>query len=424
MALCALQLEDECHGSDSIPNMSYLTVSIAFLLMIPNIPGNLLEILAVALDPYKKLRTPFNFMMTNLAVADLVVGVVTEPMSIYIHWKEGMGEHVTLGELRVLFMSYFISCTASLLSLATLAVERYLAIRYPYIYKNQLTKRRVLRTAIGIWTISIALSCIYFKVGYVTYAFIFANTAIVITITIICFMYYLMYRALKMRARSDTPVAIVDNGTPESHDQSTVVENGNALAEYQNERDESTSPENKNTTVHQNAPSKSHLQNNSAENSVPESHSQNEHENTPSAPPESCLNTAEDLKIIPEQNTGEHENATPDNHQSRIYITLEQRLTKRFLVVLMALLLCYGPSTILIYAMAFCASCSCTTLHWLRDLQFLFVIANSSVNFFAYALRSSRFRKAFAKILRIKTRERSLATVGRMADSSTDIMNV
>jgi hypothetical protein len=237
-------------------------------------------------------------------------------------------------------------------------------------------------------------------------------------------MYYLMYRALKMRARSDTPVAIVDNGTPESHDQSTVVENGNALAEYQNERDESTSPENKNTTVHQNAPSKSHLQNNSAENSVPESHSQNEHENTPSAPPESCLNTAEDLKIIPEQNTGEHENATPDNHQSRIYITLEQRLTKRFLVVLMALLLCYGPSTILIYAMAFCASCSCTTLHWLRDLQFLFVIANSSVNFFAYALRSSRFRKAFAKILRIKTRERSLATVGRMADSSTDIMNV
>jgi hypothetical protein len=233
-----------------------------------------------------------------------------------------------------------------------------------------------------------------------------------------------MYRALKMRARSDTPVAIVDNGTPESHDQSTVVENGNALAEYQNERDESTSPENQNTTVHQNTPSKSHQQNNSAENSVPESHSQNEHENTPSAPPESCLNTAEDLKIIPEQNTGEHENATPDNHQSRIYITLEQRLTKRFLVVLMALLLCYGPSTILIYVMTFCASCSCTTLHWLRDLQFLFVIANSSVNFFAYALRSSRFRKAFAKILRIKTRERSLATVGRMADSSTDIMNV
>ena len=129
MALCALQLEDECHGNDSIPNMSYLTVSIAFLLMILNIPGNLLEILAVALDPYKKLRTPFNFMMTNLAVADLVVGVVTVPMSIYIHWKEGMGEHVTLGELRVLFMSYFISCTASLLSLATLAVERYLAIR-------------------------------------------------------------------------------------------------------------------------------------------------------------------------------------------------------------------------------------------------------------------------------------------------------
>jgi hypothetical protein len=125
----ALAVEEECHGKDSTPNLSYFTVTFAFILMIINIPGNLLQILAVVLDPFKKLRTPFNFMMTNLAIADLLVGTVTEPMSIYTHWTEGMGEHVTLRESRVLFMSYFISSTASLLSLATLAVERYLAIR-------------------------------------------------------------------------------------------------------------------------------------------------------------------------------------------------------------------------------------------------------------------------------------------------------
>ena len=129
MFLQALDVVEECHGQDSTPTMSYFTASIAFLLMILNIPGNLLQILAVVLDPYKKLRTPFNFMMTNLALADLIVGTVTEPMSIYVHWTEGIGGHVTLRESRVLFMSYFISCTASLLSLATLAVERYLAIR-------------------------------------------------------------------------------------------------------------------------------------------------------------------------------------------------------------------------------------------------------------------------------------------------------
>ena len=126
---CALAVEEECHGKDSTTNMSYFTGSAAFFLMLVNIPGNLLEILAVVLDPYKNLRTPFNFMMTNLAIADLIVGTVTEPMSIYLHWKEGMGDHVSIAESRVFFMSYFISCTASLLSLAILAVERYVAIR-------------------------------------------------------------------------------------------------------------------------------------------------------------------------------------------------------------------------------------------------------------------------------------------------------
>lgn len=126
---CSLKVEEECHGRDSTTGMSYFTGSIAALLMLLNIPGNLLLILAVVLDPFKKLRTPFNFMMVNLALADLIVGTVTEPLSIYIHWKEGVGEHVTLTVSRVFFMSYFISCTASLLSLAILAVERYLAFR-------------------------------------------------------------------------------------------------------------------------------------------------------------------------------------------------------------------------------------------------------------------------------------------------------
>ena len=129
MSCAFADLEEECHGKDSTAGLSYFTVSAAFILMILNIPGNLLQILAVVLDPFKKLRTPFNFMMTNLAIADLLVGTVTEPMAIYTHWTEGMGNHVTLGQSRVLFMSYFISCTASLLSLATLAVERYLAVR-------------------------------------------------------------------------------------------------------------------------------------------------------------------------------------------------------------------------------------------------------------------------------------------------------
>ena len=109
--------------------------------------------------------------------------------------------------------------------------------------------------------------------------------------------------------------------------------------------------------------------------------------------------------------------------QSQTAAKWERKVTKMFLVVLVALLCCYGPSTVFIYAMSFCESCSCTTLHWFRDLQFLFAIMNSSVNFFCYALRSPRFRNAFAYILRIKRTEspEPVSNSGtRMTHSSTD----
>jgi hypothetical protein len=98
---------------------------------------------------------------------------------------------------------------------------------------------------------------------------------------------------------------------------------------------------------------------------------------------------------------------------------MEMKVTKMFIIVLIAMLCCYGPSTLLIYIMNFCESCSCTELHWFRDLQFLFVLTNSSVNFWCYALQSPRFRNAFTKILKIKKRRN-----GAEQPSSSTINNI
>lgn len=171
-------------------------------------------------------------------------------------------------------------------------------------------------TAGGIWLFSLSVPFVYFEVGYITYAFIFANTAIVLAIGITCFTYGLILRAFKQRAQ--------DALTVTNHNADEEKNNGGTVGK---------------------------------------------------------------------------------KAQGQSAATWERKVTKMFLVVLVALLCCYGPSTVLIYAMSFCESCSCTTLHWFRDLQFLFAIMNSSVNFFCYALRSPRFRNAFAKILRIKSSE-------------------
>ena len=235
-----------------------------------------------------------------------------------------------------------------------------------------------------------------------------------------------MYRALRTRARSEPPLPIVvknpecQNTSPERHNENNIVQNGNSGPKYHRRN----ISQGNHQATEQASDTKCHHERNSCEKAVPESHFQNlvEHEIVAGESLEN-QNTAQDV-TTGGQNSSPQEHVTCDN-PSQHCATLERRITKRFLVVLIALLLCYGPSTILIYAMTFCATCSCTTLHWLRDLQFLLVIANSSVNFFAYAMRSSRFRKTFAKILKFKSREHSLECTARtMADSSTDIMNI
>jgi hypothetical protein len=312
------EFENRCFHTGPPKELSILTVSLSLLLALLNIPGNLLVILVIAADPYKNLRTPFNYLMANLAFADLIVGMISDPFSVYIHWKEVKDSDVTDLDYQINHMSYFISCTASVLSLAALAVERYLAIRDPHNYRNKFTGKRILLTIAGIWFISLSLPWVYLEVGFITYAFIFANSAVAVGVFMTFFTYGLVLRALKKRTRDD---------------KSTGNEN------YQ------LSGNNEDTLSRRNA----------------------------------------NLR---------RENA----------MQIEQRITKMFLLVLLALLCCYAPSAALIYALRFCTSCSCKILHWFKDLQHLFVLANSSVNFFCYAFRSPRFLTAIKSILRLRRR--------------------
>ena len=121
--------EERCLTTGAPSSLAFFTMSLSILFLITNIPGNLLVILAVLRDPYKNLRSPFNILMTNLSAADLIVGVIVCPLSIHFHFNEALGESISMTQIKIFHLSYFIACTASVLSLASLAVERYVAIR-------------------------------------------------------------------------------------------------------------------------------------------------------------------------------------------------------------------------------------------------------------------------------------------------------
>ena len=108
---------------------SFLTASCSTPITIVPSLGNFTVILVVFLNPSKDLRSPFNYLVVNLSLADLIVGLITAPLGIAFHFFEGFG--IPNRPLRkTMHVSFFISCTASLLSLSTLALDRYVAITY------------------------------------------------------------------------------------------------------------------------------------------------------------------------------------------------------------------------------------------------------------------------------------------------------
>ena len=135
-----------CPFSDVPLALAVVTTGICLILSFLTVFGNILIILSVALDPNKNLRRPFNWLIVNLAAADLITGTITDPISVSIHFKLCLGKKNTYAEQAVLRMSYFISCTASVLSITSLAVERYLAVRKPTTYRNKMTNKRIMVT--------------------------------------------------------------------------------------------------------------------------------------------------------------------------------------------------------------------------------------------------------------------------------------
>lgn len=187
--------EDHCSNATVPAILSFTTAGVLGLLCLITVPGNLLVVLAVFIDPNRELRSPFNYFVANLAMADLVVGLVTEPVSVLYHVKEGLG--LLDAGSPVIHLPFFMSCTASILSLLVLTLDRYVAITSPFRYRTKLNPGRAALLCGGVWAVSLGFPFMYFYLGYIPYAFLFANTAIMLTFVVLLFAYIRIYKIFR-----------------------------------------------------------------------------------------------------------------------------------------------------------------------------------------------------------------------------------
>ena len=118
--------------------------AINILLLITGILGNVLVILVVWKTP--SLRSPSNVLLCGLATSDLAVGLVVQPLFLYIEltqFLENSAEYPCALGRAFIVVSYTV-CGVSLLTVTAISVERLLALQYHLRYVNIITVQRVM----------------------------------------------------------------------------------------------------------------------------------------------------------------------------------------------------------------------------------------------------------------------------------------
>ena len=116
--------------------------------------GNVLVVLSVF--TYAPLKTIPNFFVASLACADLAVAVLVMPFNV-ASFVEGRWSFGAVWCNAWLTFD-ILTCTASILHLCAIALDRYYAIHDPITYAMQRTRRRVLVKIAVVWTTSAVIS--------------------------------------------------------------------------------------------------------------------------------------------------------------------------------------------------------------------------------------------------------------------------
>ena len=114
--------------------------------MLLSIIGNALVLVAILRTP--SLRSPSVIFLCNLAVSDLLVGLVVQP--VYVAAEIAITVRALLQAAKLMGFAGF---GVSLTTMTAITVDRFLALHYHLQYPNLMTTSRAIYTIVTIWCI-------------------------------------------------------------------------------------------------------------------------------------------------------------------------------------------------------------------------------------------------------------------------------
>ncbi|CAN7937104.1 unnamed protein product [Ixodes hexagonus] len=370
--LLDVTLDTEYSSAVSLPE-AVITVIILSAIVTGTVFGNVLVILAIF--TYRPLRSVQNMFIVSLAVADIAVALLVMPLnvaySILGRWVFG------LHTCKLWLTCDVLCCTASILNLCAIALDRYWAIHDPINYAQKRTLRRVLLSIVLVWAISALISVppligwndwpeqfdesspcqLTEERGYVLYSATGSFFAPMVIMTIVYFKIYLATRR-RLRKRAKAVAATLQVKATVQVPHSAIHENSSA-----------DSPQTEQSPI------------------------------DPDMDSVTAVKVEEPSEPKPQLNGGR---PAPNVKQymeerQRISLSKERRAARVLGIVMGVFVLCWLPFFLMYVILPFCAHCHIST----RTVNFITWLGyvNSALNPVIYTVFNNDFRKAFLRIL-------------------------
>ncbi|XP_057336406.1 5-hydroxytryptamine receptor-like [Microplitis mediator] len=369
-----------------------LTAVVLGLLILITVIGNVFVIAAIVME--KNLQSVANYLIVSLAVADLMVAGLVMPLGAVYEIYSGWSLGPALCELWT--VSDVLCCTASILHLVAIAIDRYWAVTdINYIQARNPKRIGILITIVWILSLGISLAP---QFGWKDPGFmrriaegkclvsqdpsyqIFATCAtFYVPLLLILILYWRIFQAARRRIRKRPGAAYQP-----SHERRGIlrlIKTG--------PREESTA-----FTITRSTPDHSSVS--------PEKTSSNGANVSQTLTSTSVTTTTATMAVVTTPGTQPPQITTTKKNRETIEAKRERKAAKTLAIITGAFVACWLPFFVVTLLQALCSSCAPPDI--LASLFLWLGYFNSTLNPVIYTIFSPEFRQAFKRILGGATR--------------------
>ncbi|XP_057295578.1 uncharacterized protein LOC130624030 [Hydractinia symbiolongicarpus] len=385
------RIDEKCGTTHNMTTLSIFSAVTSFSMMTISVPLNVLIIICIVRKRRTTFKNLFYKMLLNIALADLLTGILATPTSVNFFIKEAKRVNITFAETIATHISVFLTDGVALITMTLLCIDRMTALMFPIKYHKGIKVRTENIIVILTWPLGILFVIPYFELHFIKELAVFSAVNITVAVSSMIITTVVYKTRFQKTGRTVKPPPSVDSTCKK------VEFKINLTASPPNSKRDSTS------TLVQFA-----LQNNRRKLTldespkVKESYLSLEHVHFPCTADDTDerkrrSSTIQSVLSYLSLRNETRKGSVTDNLSPRMNI--QRKATRTFMYMLLVFVAAYLPTCVMMIYMNLCVSCDCIVVHIMRDLSIMSILSSSIFRPTSFILSVRHLRKSVFNLI-------------------------